>query len=124
MRPILKFFDKLEDRIRAYLSHYPMFYAIVGGFAIVIFWRGVWELADMINLSPLWSVVVSIVVMMATGVFVSFFIPDLVILSGLKKEKKIVEKTEEEIKEEENILISISKRLEKMEKDIDEIKNK
>lgn len=124
MRHIFRFFDKLEDHVRGYLSHYPMFYAVVGGFAIVVFWRGVWEMADQLNLHPLWSMVVSVIIMMMTGIFVSFFIPDLVILSGLKKEKKIVEKTEEEIKQEESLLSQVAKKIDRIEKTLDELKHK
>ena len=124
MHHIFKFFDKLEDRVRGYLSHYPIVYAIIGGVAIVIFWRGVWEVADQLSISAWWSLLASTIVMMITGLFVSFFIGDRIILSGVKHEKKITEKTEEEIAEEETILVNISKRLVQMEKDINEIKGK
>lgn len=123
MAKIIKFFDRLEDRARNMLSHYPMIYAIIGGVAVVLFWRGVWDLADMIHLSPLLSLVVSVIIMMMTGLFVSFFIGDRIILSGLKREKKVAEKTEEEIKQEETILIQMAIRIERMEKDISAIKD-
>ena len=100
MRHILKFFDKLEDHIRVYLSHYPMVYAIIGGVAVVLFWRGVWEVADQLKISAGWSLLASVLVMMASGLFVSFFIGDRILLSGLKHEKMVTEKTEEEIKHE------------------------
>lgn len=124
MRYIFKFFDKLEDRVRGYLSHYPIVYAIIGGVAIVVFWRGVWEVADELKISAGWSLLGSTIVMMITGLFVSFFIGDRIILSGVKHEKKVTEKTEEEIAAEETILVNISKRLEKMEKDVNQIKEK
>lgn len=110
--------------MRGFLSHYPMLYAIIGGFAVVIFWRGVWEVADQLELSALWSLVGSILVMMATGLFVSFFIGDRIILSGLKREKKVAEKTEEEVRQEESILINLALRLERIEKEIREVKEK
>jgi hypothetical protein len=124
MHKILKFFDYFEDRVRGFLSHYPMLYAIIGGFAVVIFWRAVWEVADQLKLSPFWSLVGSVLVMMATGLFVSFFIGDRIILSGLKHEKKITEKTEDEVKQEETILVNLALRLERIEKDIKEVKEK
>lgn len=124
MKSIFKFFDKLEDRVRGYLSHYPLLYAIIGGVAIVIFWRGVWEVADQIRLSPIWSLLGSVIVMMVTGLFVSFFIGDRIILSGVKHEKKVTEKTEEEIKQEETILINVALRLDKIERDITEVRRK
>src|SRR3989338_9622467 len=124
MRHFFKFFDKLEDRVRGYLSHYPTFYAIIGGVAIVVFWRGVWEVADKLKISPEWSLLASVLVMMATGLFVSFFIGDRIILSGVKHEKKLTEKTEEEIKQEEAILINIALRLDRIEKDISSVHKK
>lgn len=124
MKAIFRFFDKLEDKVRGFLSHYPMLYAIIGGFAIVIFWRGVWETADMFKLSAPWSIVGSSAIMMVTGLFVSFFIGDRVILSGLKKEKKVIDKTEEELRVEEVMIRHMNLRLDKIEKQISEISQK
>jgi putative Mn2+ efflux pump MntP len=61
---------------------------------------------------------VSTVGLLATGLFVSFFIGDQIILSGIKREKKLVEKAETEVKEEEAVLFSISARLDRMETDL------
>jgi hypothetical protein len=99
-----------------------MLYAIIGGVAVVLFWRSVWDIADILKFPPIWSLVVSVGIMMVTGLFVSFFIGDRILLSGLKHEKKLAEKTEDEVKQEETILLSIALRLEKMEKDIADIK--
>ena len=41
------FFDKLEDTVRERLSRIPIFYGIVGGVSIVLFWRGLWYTADL-----------------------------------------------------------------------------
>ena len=101
-RKILHFFDKLEDRIRGWLSRHPVLYAIIGGFAVVLFWRGVWGFVDQFDfMTPEVSLIVSIILMLTTGTFVSFFIGDEIILSGLRAEKRIDEKTEDEIKHEE-----------------------
>jgi hypothetical protein len=43
------FFDKFEDHIRTHLSRYPIVYTIIGGIAIVLFWRGVWHTADILH---------------------------------------------------------------------------
>ncbi len=124
MKKLFRFFDRLEDGVRGYLSHYPMFYAIVGGVAVVIFWRGVWEVADKLKIPASWSLLGSVLVMMATGLFVSFFIGDRILLSGLKHEKKVAEKTEDEVKQEETILISLTHRLDRIEKNLTEIKDR
>jgi hypothetical protein len=123
MKGMIKFFDKVEDRVRAKLSHYPIPYAIIGGFAIVIFWRGVWHLADDLEISSVSSILIGGIVMLATGLFVSFFIGDRIILSGLKQEKKIFEKTESEIVLEANILDVMNERLKTVEKEIRDIKD-
>ncbi|HXF44083.1 MAG TPA: hypothetical protein VNK70_01310 [Candidatus Paceibacterota bacterium] len=121
---ILKFFDKLEDKIRATLSRHPVVYALVGGAAIVLFWRGVWHLADEWNLSTEASLIVSIIIMLLTGTFVSFFIGERLLLSGLKKEKRIDEKTLEEVEREESRIKEMHQHLLETRKDLAEIKKK
>ncbi len=104
------FFDKLEDRIRLALSHRPILYAFVGGVGVVLFWRGVWHTADLFPIltGPV-SILISILILLATGLFVSFFVGDDIIIAGLKEEKKISDKTEEEIKKEGLAIRNIGK---------------
>ncbi|QQR82881.1 hypothetical protein IPJ70_02110 [Candidatus Campbellbacteria bacterium] len=112
--------DKLEDTVRVKLSHYPIVYAFIGGTGIVIFWRGVWHTMDTfmefffvtgasvsstsISQLPWWdgplSIAIGTVLLLMVGLFVTSFIGNEIIISGLKKEKKIVEKTEEEIQDD------------------------
>lgn len=124
MRKIIRFFDRFEDKNRIFLSRKPILYAFIGGIFIVLFWRGVWMTADMLNLSGPFSVAISVVILLSTGLFVSFFIGDRLLLTGLKQEKKIAEKTEFEIKTEMDILNEIKIKIEKIEKDISELKLK
>ncbi|MBI5306569.1 hypothetical protein HZB04_03225 [Candidatus Wolfebacteria bacterium] len=130
MHKIIKFFDKLEDKIRGKLSHWPIIYAFIGGIGIVLFWRGIWHTADEIGLSSFFSILISVILLLSTGLFVSFFIGHYIIFSGLKQEKKIEEKEEKEIEEELdlqkaqiNVLIEIKNKLEKIEKKINDEKN-
>src|SRR3989339_1269125 len=112
--------DRLEDKIRGKLSHYPIAYGFVGGAGIIIFWRGVWHTVDYIMESIstfgdtitstsmpqlLWwdgplSIFIGTILLLAVGLFVSSFIGNEIIISGLRKEKKIAEKTEKEIQNE------------------------
>ncbi|KKP98941.1 MAG: hypothetical protein US71_C0001G0108 [Parcubacteria group bacterium GW2011_GWD2_38_12] len=125
IKKLLKFFDKTEDKVREILSRYVILYAFIGGVAIVLFWRGVWKIADgLFFMTGVMSVIISSAILLLTGLFVSFFIGDRIILSGLKKEKKLAEKTEEEIKSELERSIRIIDKLEKIEKDLEEVKNK
>ena len=119
MKKILGFFDKLEDNIRIAFSRRPIIYAFVGGAAIVLFWRGVWMVADTIPfLTGPVSVLVSVVILLALGLFVSFFIGDNIIISGLKKEKRLDEKIASEVKTELDMLNDIEKRLNGIEKEL------
>ena len=117
MEKIIKFFDKLEDKIRRKLSRCPIIYALVGSVGIILLWRGVWMTADMFNFmtGPV-SVIIGIVILLLIGLFVSFFIGDQIIISGIKAERRIDEKTEEEIKHE---IITFGN----IKNDLDEIKN-
>ena len=140
---MFKFFDKLEDVIRRALSRKPILYAFIGGVGIVLFWRGVWHTADWVMeyyflqsldstsmhlpSAPWWDGPLSILagsfLLLISGVFVSSFIGNEIILSGLRGEKKLAEKTVDEIKTEAGAIgeikeevIKISKNLEKLSK--------
>lgn len=125
-KSIYNFFDKLEDRIRARLSRYPLIYALIGSIGVVVFWRGIWHTVDSITQVlfsyqqsgsidlgslPWWdgplSILIGGILLLPTGLFVFGFIGNEVIVSGLKGEKKLVEKTEEEIKIETGTLKEI-----------------
>ena len=109
---LIKFLDKLEDRIRKALSKRPIAYTFIGGVGIVLFWRGVWLVADDFEfMTGYVSILISTVILLLTGLFVSFFIGDELIIAGLKKEKKISEKTEEEINNEEMTLQELKKEI-------------
>ena len=132
MKKIIRYFDKLEDRIRGRLSRYPILYTLIGGIAIVLFWRGVWITADSVSMylppglywldGPI-SIVVSVFTLLATGLFVSFFVNDQIILSGVKSEKKLIEKTETEIAKEEGQINVMIDEIRKLEIDIQEMKH-
>lgn len=120
---ILKFFDLLEDRVRAWLSKRPILYALVAGVGAVFFFRGVWIIADDADLGGWFTLFISLIILLLTGAFVSNFVNDKVIISGLRKEKKLVEKTEEEVRTELVTLSEIKKELAEIRMEISEIKN-
>ena len=132
IKNIIKFFDKIEDKTRSFLSRHPIIYAFIGGIGIVLFWRGVWHTADIFPfLNGPVSIIISIIILLTTGLFVSFFIGHSIILSGLKQEKKIEEKEISEIETEMDILKKkkdlvngIYSRLEKIEKTLIDVKSK
>lgn len=136
------FFDKLEDKIRFWFSHYPIFYGFIGGIGVVLFWRGVWHTADYISLyflnqtgvisttdfgsirDGLISFIIGSILLLITGLFVSNFIGNEIIISGLRGERKLTEKTETEVRAETGAIAEIRDELKKLSKTIEEIKNK
>lgn len=121
IKKLVKFFDKLEDKIREKLSHYPILYAIVGGVGVVLFWRGVWHIADDINLDSGISVLAGGAILLVTGVFVSAFIGNRLIISGLIGEKKLAEKEENEIETEEAQIRNLQSTLNRVEKKLEHL---
>jgi hypothetical protein len=110
---------KLENKIRIILSHKPFLYAFIGSLGVVLIWRGIWVIADDLGLPGWLSLALGIIISAMTGLFVSLFIGDKIIISGIKEEKRIEEKTEEEIKEEEVSLNEIKEDLEEIKNDIE-----
>lgn len=133
-KPIYDWGDKLEDKVRGQLSHTPIIYAFLGGVGIVLFWRGVWHTTDYImglitarfagissvdmNLGIWWdgplSLVLGTALLLVSGVFVSNFIGNEILISGLKGEKKLAEKTEKEVRGEEERLGAVRGQIESM----------
>jgi hypothetical protein len=124
MKDIIRFFDKFEDKVRGVLSHKPIIYAIVGGASHVLFWRGVWHLADDYNMSSWASLLIGAGVLMATGLIVAAFIGDQIIISGIRHEKKVTEKTEEEVKGEAGTLSMVHTELHKISERLEAIEKK
>jgi hypothetical protein len=60
--------------------------------------------------------------MLSSGLFVSFFIGDRIILSGLKHEHKLADKTESELEMENALLVSVDRRLDTLEMQLKDIK--
>ena len=144
---VYRFFDKLEDSVRGWFSHYPIFYAVVGGVGVVLFWRGVWHTTDYImfkigtrgmaltsidlNYGMWWdgpvSLILGTVILLITGVFVSNFIGNEILISGLKGGKKIAEKTEKEVETEagelNNIKTEVDETLNRLKRLQDKLEN-
>ena len=114
------FFDKLEDHVRGRLSRKPIGYAFLGGIGVVLFWRGVWHFTDTVmfhffSLAPvdgvnelyqlpwwdgLLSLVLGTILLLMSGLFVSNFIGNEIIISGIRGEKKVVDRTKKELEQE------------------------
>lgn len=120
---IVKFFDKLEDKIRGRLSRHPILYGLIGGVGVVLFWRGVWHTADtipIIQIGPI-SLLVGSLILLMSGVFVSAFVGNRLIMTGLKGDKKLEEMQVEEIETEEMQIQKLQKTVEKVENELKDI---
>lgn len=124
VKKLISFFDRLEDYVRIELSHSPILYALVGAVGIILLWKGVWEVAELIpGLHGFGSIVMGVIILLVSGLLVSFFIGDSIIISGFKKEKKLVERSELDIlKAEHQQTKEIVAKLDHLEKDIHDLK--
>ncbi|PIR44116.1 hypothetical protein COV23_01425 [Candidatus Wolfebacteria bacterium CG10_big_fil_rev_8_21_14_0_10_31_9] len=121
VKKVVKFFDKLEDKIRTKLSKKPIVYAFVGSVGIILLWRGVWHFADDIGMGSITSLIIGVIILLLIGLFVSFFVGEQTIISGIKKEKRIDEKTEKEIKDEAFTLKEIHQDVEELKEELKHI---
>lgn len=128
MRKILnaihRVLDSIEDKARIKLVHHPLVYALIGSIGIVSIWRGIWHVSDDWGVSSWGSLIFGILITVLTGLFVSFFIGENILISGLNKEKRIDEKTEEEIHKERTTLTDIQKDIKEIKEILLENKNK
>lgn len=135
---------KIKHRIQNHLSHHPKTYALIVGIGIVLFWRGVWHSADHLHTfishlsadisspgfidAPWWdgplSFIVGCVLLYFTGAFTSSFIGNELILSGLRGEKKLSEKTELDLKDEVNAIADVKDELLIISKKLELLQNK
>lgn len=89
----------------------------------MLFWRGVWELADRMHIDPIVSVVTGSLLLGAIGLFLHTFVGNAIIIKNVEKDKQITKKAEHEIaiveqdvKKEEVTLKQLSDKIEKLEK--------
>lgn len=135
--------NKIAQKLQHKLSHRPKLYALIVGIGLVVFWRGVWHSADQLHtvfnyfysesstslmLAPWWdgplSFVVGALILYFTGAFTSSFIGNELILSGLRGEKKLNERTEAELKDEVNAIGDIKDELLVISHKLELLKNK
>ncbi len=134
----MKTLKKIEQKTQIYLSHYPKLYALIVGIGIVLFWRGVWHSADEIHttinyfssgsstsfmLTPWWdgplSFIIGAFILYITSAFTSSFIGNELILSGLRGEKKLNERTNAEIQDEVYVITHIKEELTSISRKLD-----
>lgn len=121
-KDIINFFDRLEDKIRGFLSTRPIVYAAIVSVGTVFLWRGIWLVADAAHVSGPVSILIGSIILLLTGIFVSSFIGNRILISGIKNEKKLADKTQKEIEadiqSETKVLHKIQDSLTKIERKI------
>ncbi len=117
------YLSKKENGLREYLRKRPILFTLIGGIAVVLFWRGVWHTADMIPfLNGPVSIIISIIILLVTGLFVfSFFMGDVFTLPSQKKEEKLVQKTQSEVKKEGEQILEMKETLAEIRREIEHI---
>ncbi|HUX36001.1 MAG TPA: hypothetical protein VMV71_03145 [Candidatus Paceibacterota bacterium] len=125
---------------REKLSGHPTIYAIFGAVGIILFWRGIWHLADFAAVffsnrhdgitvgyfnffDSLISAVIGFILLLFTGLFVSDFIGSQMISTAIKTEKKIekvTQETETKEKTEQERIDELEEKLEKATSHLDE----
>lgn len=113
MKP-LKLFDLIEDRIRHYLSHWPIFYALVGLVGVVLTWRGIWHVADDFALNSWLSVTLGVLILLSSGLLVAIAIGDEVLINAWRGRRKVTEIRLEEA-------LTLAERVEEIKKLLDRI---
>lgn len=122
LKRLAHFFAKMEGRVRGHLSHHPILYALIGGVGTVLFWKGVWETASYFDvLYGPGSMLLSIFILIVTGLFVSAFIGDSIIISGLRHEKKVIDKEAHEIFNEEEEIAKIEEKVKEIDTHLETI---
>ena len=69
------------------------------------------------------NLVIVVMILLATGLFVSYFIGDSILLSGIKGQKKMTDKTEKEIREEEIGILELRDTVKDMKIEVEDLKN-
>ncbi len=124
---------KIEFKNRTFLSRHQILYALIGGAGVVLYWRGIWSFSDYLEkqnsflgiiFSPIGSIILGTLLLLAIGLLVQAFIGADVIISGLKKEKKDIDKTEEELLKEEKKLETEEKLIREIDTHLHDIEKK
>ena len=122
------FFLNFEHKSRKYFEKHPFVQAFLAGVGVILFWRGIWEVADKLNVGPFLSILIGILVLVSIGLFVHTFVGNAIIIKNTEKEKQFEQKARKdigtvqtEILEEEVTLYHLVKKIESLEKKIDDI---
>jgi hypothetical protein len=121
-------FLRIEDRARRYFERIPFIHAFLAGVGVILFWRGVWEIADIYSFDPTISIIVGIIILVSIGLFTHTFIGNAIIIKSVKHEiniekenRKDLSTFEKNINNEEITLAHLSDKIDQLSKKITHI---
>lgn len=128
MKYVTNIFLRIEERARTYFERVPFLHAFLGGVGVVLFWRGVWEIADRIHIDPVVSIVVGSLLLGAIGLFLHTFVGNAIIIKNVEKDKRMTTRAEHEIavvekdiKQEGATLDQLSAKIDRLEQVVREL---
>lgn len=131
MQYVTNIFLQIEERARTYFERIPFVHAFLGGVGVVLFWRGVWEIADRMRIDPIASIVIGSLLLGAIGLFLHTFVGNAIIIKNVEKDKRMTKKAEHEIasvekdvKKEEVTLDQLSAKIDRLEQVVREVANR
>lgn len=95
----------IEERARRSFEEYPFIHAFLAGVGVILFWRGVWEIADINRISPTLSVLLGILILGGIGLFIQTFIGNTLIIKKIKHEVELEKENKKEVTAVENEMI-------------------
>ncbi|MBP6884929.1 MAG: hypothetical protein KBC17_03890 [Candidatus Pacebacteria bacterium] len=101
MKEITKTLLRFESYARKFFEQYPFLQALLAGIGVIIFWRGIWEWLDDINVSPFSSIIIGAIILFGVGAFLQTFIGNTIIIKNVEQEEKIEKKVLKDIVSEE-----------------------
>ncbi len=110
---------RFKNHLKASQVKHPVVYTILGGTAIVLLWKGIWDTADAIPFldGPV-LIIISLSVLLISGLFFSFFAGERNLISNIKTEERLTKETEKEVRIEKETLEEVKKKLEHIDKDL------
>ncbi len=104
--------------LRRMLRRRPFIYAILGGTGVILFWRGVWELADRTPIisNPVVSIFVGLGILAVTGLLVFQLIGQAALndrIDDLRDAERHLEIEEKELAQKEQSLVETERSLER-----------
>lgn len=117
---------KIEDAARNFFESIPFTHAFLAGVGVILFWRGVWELADIMMLDPIASILLGCVMLGGIGLFIHTFVGNAIIIKNVNREERLekesakrISKVERNVELEEVTMQKLAEKIDSLEKKID-----